>query len=272
MSSQMPKEPVMELLLRHIDHGYGAINTAPPATRRVARAVAIGVLVVIGFVVTIAFRDTLQDAPRTERTKQALIDQIGQKRSGLEALEERSQQVESRMVDERTAADRAARDQRRADNHGKDVSAVVGAAEVYGPGVIVTVADGPHSGEQSRGSSASTVTDRDLHELVNALWQAGAEAIEIDGQRLTTTSAIRTAGEAILVDFQAVSSPYEIRAIGEIGSMRQAFYDSAVAQRFQSYVDTYGMRFEVQAAARLDLPASSIARPRKAHPAPTEGR
>ena len=36
--------------------------------------------------------------------------------------------------------------------------------------------------------------------LVNGLWQAGAEAISINGQRLTSTSAIRFAGQAILVD------------------------------------------------------------------------
>ena len=51
--------------------------------------------------------------------------------------------------------------------------------------------------------------------MVNALWAAGAEAISINGQRLGPTTAIRFAGEAVLVDFRPVTNPYEISAIGD---------------------------------------------------------
>ena len=48
--------------------------------------------------------------------------------------------------------------------------------------------------------------DRDLQVIVNGLWAAGAEAIAVNGQRLTACSAIRSAGEAILVDFRPLSA------------------------------------------------------------------
>ena len=57
--------------------------------------------------------------------------------------------------------------------------------------------------------------DDDLQLVVNALWAAGAEAISINGQRLGPTTAIRFAGEAVLVDFRPVTNPYEISAIGD---------------------------------------------------------
>ena len=45
------------------------------------------------------------------------------------------------------------------------------------------------------------VLDLDLQKLVNGLWQVGAEAISINGQRLTSLSAIRDAGSSITVNF-----------------------------------------------------------------------
>mgnify|MGYP006206322601 CR=1 FL=1 len=53
-----------------------------------------------------------------------------------------------------------------------------------------------------------------LQDIANALWSAGAEAVAINGQRLTATSTIRAAGGAILVGFRPVTGPYEVSAIG----------------------------------------------------------
>ena len=58
-----------------------------------------------------------------------------------------------------------------------------------------------------RASDTGRVLDRDLQVMVNALWAAGAEAIAINGQRLTARSAIRYAGEAILLDFRPLVPP-----------------------------------------------------------------
>jgi len=58
------------------------------------------------------------------------------------------------------------------------------------------------------------VLDRDLQDVVNELWHDGVEAIAINGQRLATTSTIRAAGGAILVDFRPITSPYQVAAIG----------------------------------------------------------
>ena len=54
-----------------------------------------------------------------------------------------------------------------------------------------------------------------MRSVVNELWSDGAEAIAVNGIRLTPTSAIRFAGDAVLVDFQPITSPYRIDAIGD---------------------------------------------------------
>ena len=59
------------------------------------------------------------------------------------------------------------------------------------------------------------LTDRDVRGVVNELWPDGAEAIAVNDVRLTPDRAIRFAGEAVLVDFQPITSPYMIGAIGD---------------------------------------------------------
>ena len=73
----------------------------------------------------------------------------------------------------------------------------------------------PNTGRAVRRPTVSRVLDVDLQTRgQRRCGPAGAEAIAINGQRLTATSTIRAAGSAILVDFRPVTSPYEVSAIG----------------------------------------------------------
>jgi uncharacterized protein YlxW (UPF0749 family) len=118
------------------------------------------------------------------------------------------------------------------------------------------------------------VLDRDLQQIANALWQAGAEAIAINDQRLISTSTIRAAGDAILVDFRPLTGPYEVSAIGPRDMQRQ-FTNSTTAKTFRQLVDAFGMSFEIRKRDNLSLPAASdpqlhYARPlRSVSPSPT---
>ena len=100
---------------------------------------------------------------------------------------------------------------------------------VSGPGVSVTVTDvaasaAPNAGSRPQGQLSGTgqASDRDLQTVVNALWAAGAQAITVGGVRLGPQTAIRTAGQTILVDFQPLSSPYVISADRGSGLRRRS--------------------------------------------------
>lgn len=92
---------------------------------------------------------------------------------------------------------------------------------MHGPGVKLVVDDakdteqgggGPR--ESSGFSDTGRVRDRDMQRVVNGLWESGAEAVSINGQRLTSLSAIRAAGDAILVDNKPLVPPYTVLAVG----------------------------------------------------------
>jgi uncharacterized protein YlxW (UPF0749 family) len=112
------------------------------------------------------------------------------------------------------------------------------------------------------------VRDGDLQLVVNALWAAGAEAIGINGQRLGPTTAIRFAGEAVLVDFRPVTNPYLVTAIGDPGSLRSRFLQSPQVADLAVISESFGLRFEFAQEDELSLPAGSSLELRSAAPLP----
>ena len=108
--------------------------------------------------------------------------------------------------------------------------------------------------------------DGDLQLVVNALWSAGAEAVSINGQRLGPTTAIRFAGEAVLVDFRPVTNPYQVSAIGDPATLSRRFLASPEVGSLAVISKSFGLRFEFAQEDELTLPAASTPELRSAEP------
>ncbi len=98
----------------------------------------------------------------------------------------------------------------------KKYNMLLGATEVEGQGATITIADANiiSSVNSAIDQSDLLVHDKDLLAVVNELKNAGAEAIEINGQRIVNTSAITCEGNVISVNGQKISSTFTINAIG----------------------------------------------------------
>jgi uncharacterized protein YlxW (UPF0749 family) len=122
-----------------------------------------------------------------------LVDSNARLREEIEALEVQLaglQDVEGGGVVLQSLVDEA--------NHLRITNGMV---EVSGPGVEVRV-DGP-------------ISVLDLHDLINELRNAGAEALALNEERLVGWSAISTDGLNVTVDGRPVQSPYRLSAIGD---------------------------------------------------------
>ncbi len=136
---------------------------------------------------------------------------------------------------------------------------VSGAVGVDGPGLVVELSDAPPDAN-GQVDPADRVQDIDVQVVVNGLWAAGAEAIAVNGQRLTSLSAIRTAGIAILVDLVPLSTPYRIEAVGDVRAMQTAFARSTAASHLTVLSSTYDIGVSTRAAEELSL--AGAGRPR----------
>ncbi len=142
-----------------------------------------------------------------------------------------------------------------------------GIVAVAGPGLILTLDDASSAGGNANAGTRPTggfesgrVSSADLQIVVNGLWAAGAEAVGINGHRLTTTSAIRFAGQAIIVDFRPLTRPYTVTALGDPDTLRSRFDPSFGGVYLSSLTKEFGIRSNVTAGERLSVPGAPGAR------------
>jgi uncharacterized protein YlxW (UPF0749 family) len=131
-----------------------------------------------------------------------------------------------------------------------------GASAVVGPGLVVTLDDAAVERDDTN-LDDTRVQDIDVRQVLNGLWSAGAEAVSIDGTRVTARTSIRAAGDALFADLAPLRPPYEVRAIGDPETLGPRFLDSAGASWLQVLAATYGIGFEVSTTSSVELPAVS---------------
>lgn len=100
----------------------------------------------------------------------------------------------------------------------KIANSIIGAIDVKGNGIVLTVADNAAATNSNIGIldniSNYLIHDTDLIILVNELKNAGAEAISINDERITNTSSITCDGNVVLINNNKIGSPFTIKAIG----------------------------------------------------------
>ncbi len=146
----------------------------------------------------------------------------------------------------------------------RQLEVAAGAVPLAGPGVRLTLDDAAALDDQanagarpSSGFDEGRVSSADLQILVNGLWGSGAEAIAINGHRLTTTAAIRFAGQAIIVDFRPLSRPYVISAIGDPDSMQKLFGPSFAGVYLDQLEKDFAIRVTLAAEDTISVPGDS---------------
>ncbi len=265
------------VLAQSIDPGYqrAAIRRAErgPGSRSgraTASALTAIVLLAFGLLLAVAYRNAVAEQPESARARAELVQDVRNRRAETDVMQRRADLLREQVArarDEALAAGDPAEVARL-----RALEAGTGLAAVRGDGAVVTVSDAetprdPVTGDRTA-ENLGRVFDRDLQDIVNALWRSGAEAISINGQRLAATSTIRTAGAAILVDFRPVTSPYRVQAIGP-DELADEFGGSGTAKRFQRYVTDYRMGFSVRSRDDLTLPAAADPQLRYARPTPS---
>ncbi|WP_341715715.1 DUF881 domain-containing protein [Micromonospora sp. FIMYZ51] len=225
--------------------------------------VSVTVVVLLGFLFAVAYRQTMAEEPGRAQARSGLVAQIQQRQGETDELSERADALREEVNRQREAALGGSRAAQL-----RNLEAGTGLGRVRGDGVVVRLADAPPDQQPLGGANVGPpqVLYSDLQAVANDLWSAGAEAIAINGQRLTATSTIRNAGQAILVDFRPVTGPYEVWAIGP-ESMRERYEGSRSALTMRKVAQDTGLSFGVRAADDLTLPAAPEPQLRYAEPA-----
>lgn len=136
-----------------------------------------------------------------------------------------------------------------------------GLSSVKGEGIEITINDAAKTDSlESTDIDLARVYDSDLQLLVNALWASGAESIAINKTRLTSTSAIRSAGDAILVNYRPLLPPFVISAIGD-KDLKNRLIKHPDYLDLEFVVKTYGLGFNVSDNKDITMIATGVALP-----------
>jgi uncharacterized protein YlxW (UPF0749 family) len=229
-------------------------------------------LLIAGLLGAVTYREAAAGAQGREQTRQALRADIAAESDATDDLVAQLDQLTAEVTRTRQQALAASAVGQRALDRLRQAELAAGVVAVSGPGLRVTLGNAPPPadsdpvGGSDQVALAGIVQDGDLQLVVNALWASGAEAVSINGQRLGATSAIRQAGDAILVDLRPVTSPYEVSAIGEPDDLTNAFLSTPEATTVAGLSRDYGVVFEYARVDDLDLPAGTAAELRSARP------
>ncbi|MEV5347013.1 DUF881 domain-containing protein [Streptomyces achromogenes] len=241
-----------------------------PKTLRAKLGLAAG-LVLAALVVTVGAAQARVSAPVVAKERQELIDRVDSETADADRLES----TVDKLRDDVDARQRAALKSSGGSAEADLVGLLSGATAVHGPGVELVVndakeaaggGDGSNPRETSGFSDTGRVRDRDMQRVVNGLWASGAEAVSINGQRLTALSAIRAAGDAILVDNRPLVPPYTVLAVGDGQKLSTRFQNSADGLYLHALEENYGIRATISTEGEVRLPAAPSVIVRTAQP------
>ena len=127
-----------------------------------------------------------------------------------------------------------------------------GFTALAGPGVIVTLDDSKATSKAGENPNLYLIHDDDLLRVINELRAAGAEAVSINGQRLTGTSEIRCAGPTLSVNNVRSAPPYKIHAIGDPDSLEKSI---KMRGGVEDTLKVWGIQIDVKKEEHVEVPA-----------------
>jgi uncharacterized protein YlxW (UPF0749 family) len=201
-------------------------------------------LAAIGLLLAVAYQQVVRSTPEREKVRAGLISRITAQKGSQAALAAEAQRLQAYVAQlrEQVLGDPARTQQLR------QLEAATGMRRVTGDGLVVKMADGPDAAT----NKGHRLIDFDLQLVVNALWYFGAEAISINGQRMTALTPIRLGGQTIYVGDTLVVGPYEVSAIGP-PSLYDDFSKSDIARLYRVWAERPEHRFGFKVDKRDDL-------------------
>jgi len=214
------------------------------------RRTAAVVLLVFGLLVTVAAVQTSRNASVNDASRASLIEQVNLRRASLADLQRELSREQGRGLTLRSRLTTISTSERALQARLQRLEGRTGFGAVRGPGIEATVANAPDAG------GTELIRDSDLALLTDALWAAGAEAISVNGERLTVLSAFRNVGVGVLVNSHPLTPPYTFSVVGDPDTLPANLLSSSVGGQWYALKDSLGLRFDVKDGGTMTLPAA----------------
>ncbi|MDQ6691128.1 MAG: DUF881 domain-containing protein [Candidatus Dormibacteraeota bacterium] len=136
----------------------------------------------------------------------------------------------------------------------EDLRAHAGLTRLHGPGIRLTLANGKAPAEG--GGTGYLVSYTDVQDVVNLLFQSGAEGVAVNGRRISpATRILGTSGAVVIDQGPPLRSPFNINAVGNRASMDQTLSQPAILGDLKRRQSLYQLLVSWRGEGDLGLPA-----------------
>jgi uncharacterized protein YlxW (UPF0749 family) len=212
-------------------------------------------LLVLGFLIAAQLQSETPRATYTSQERQPLVrtalalqaqqdalkGQILELRAQIQALEQRGQGNQA-VVSGLNSQLRTAR-------------IAGGFIGLRGTGLVIQLEDSANAIPPGANDTDYRVSGRDIRTVVQELWLAGAEAVAVNGERVTVSTAIIDIGGSVLVNSAYLAPPYQVSAIGSAS----LYADLTAAPDFAAFVrarsEAFGIKIAFAQPAEVTVPA-----------------
>jgi uncharacterized protein YlxW (UPF0749 family) len=150
-----------------------------------------------------------------------------------------------------------------------------GLVAMTGPGLVLQLSDSTAAVPPDGSQRDYLVSGQDVLTVVEELWQAGAQAVAVNGERVTVATAIVDIGGSVLVNSAYIAAPYQVSAIGPSDMLDRLTQSVGFVDFIRARAETFGIGVSYAVSDTVDLPAYAgsvilrYGRPMTS-PAPTE--
>jgi len=130
-----------------------------------------------------------------------------------------------------------------------------GLIPLTGSGIVIQLDDSKEPVPPGGSQADYLVGSRDIRVVVEELWNAGAEAISVNGERLTTSTAIIDVGSSVLVNSAYLTPPYQVSALGAPDLYQKLSASPAFVDFVRARGAGYGIQISVAEPQSVDIPA-----------------
>lgn len=130
-----------------------------------------------------------------------------------------------------------------------------GLIALNGSGIVLQLEDSREPVPPDGSEADYLVGSRDIRVVVEELWAVGAEAIAVNGERITPTSAVIDIGSSLLVNSAYLTPPYQVSAIGPADLYDRLSASPAFVDFVRTRGEGYGIRVSLAEPESVDIPA-----------------
>ena len=130
-----------------------------------------------------------------------------------------------------------------------------GLIPLTGSGIVLQLEDSLEPADPEGNTSDLLVGARDVRTIIEELWAAGAEAIAVNGERMTATTAVIDIGPSILVNAAYLAGPYQVTAIGPDDLYARLSASPGFVDFIRARAEAWGLRVSIAEPESVDMPA-----------------